>query len=251
MKKYISILIILFSTICLAQDEEEVNSKELVREGFLFGFNATPSFTGADLNKRFGMIMQFGPSILYKSRENWISGISYNVMFGRTMNEPVGGNLINNQGNVIGNDGFIADIQPSMSGFNIQFQTGKLIKTMKKNRDSGILLMGGVGFMQHKIRLRNSFDTTPQLTGNYLKGYDKLTNGLMLSQTISFFKIDKRKLFNYQIGVDLGQGFTRNRRNFNFDTLSAEDDLRFDFLVGLKFSIYIPLNMSAQDEYYY
>lgn len=235
-----------------AQNSESNNISDFRKEGYLIGFGAQlPTFTGADLNDRFGRLTQLGPSLLYKSANNWLTGIGYNVMFSNNLNEPIGGNLTNAQGQIVGTDGFVAEIIPQMTGYNLQFKTGKIISISDKNVDSGILLMAGIGFLQHKINLNNAYATTPQIDGEYAKGYDKLTNGVMLSQTISFFRLDKKGLFNYQIGVELGEGFTKNRRNFNFDTRSTEDKTRFDFMIGLKFCIYVPAYLSAKDEYYY
>lgn len=249
MKHIIFFLLIFCGFNVLAQENEERVEKQ---EGYLIGFNVqVPSITIANLNDRFGWVSQMGPSISYKSKENWLYSVAYNVMFGNRINETVGGNLINSQGLIIGTDGYIAEIQPQMTGFTLQFQAGKIININKKNLDSGILLSGGIGYMQHRINLNNSSNTTPQIQGIYAKGYDKLTNGFMIGQTISFFRIDPNKLFNFQFGIEMGQGFTKNRRDFNFDTKSAEPDLRLDGYIGLKFTIYIPAYLSAKDEYYF
>lgn len=83
--------------------------------------------------------------------------------------------------------------------------------------------MGGVGILQHKIRIEHQDNKIPQLEGDYLKGYDRLSNGLMVHQFVGYFHMSNNRLINFFVGAEAWQGFTKNRRDLNFDTKMHDD----------------------------
>jgi hypothetical protein len=92
----------------------------------------------------------------------------------------------------------------------------------------------------------------PQLTGNYKKGYDRLTNGLAINEFIGYQMLSTNKRVNFYFGFEFTQGFTQSRRDFDFDTRSADTQKRFDSLMGIRAGWILPfyVGKGAAEIYY-
>ena len=77
------------------------------------------------------------------------------------------------------------------------------------NSNSGILLMGGAGILQHKIRYEIPDNNAPQLSSEHKKGYDRLSNGPSISQFIGYVHFGNNRTINFHIGAE----FTGSRTN--------------------------------------
>jgi len=109
----------------------------------------------------------------------------------------------------------------------------------------------GPGFMQHKIRIENRGNAAPQLRGDYVKGYDRLSNGFALNEFFGFIYLGNTRLINFTAGLDFTQAFTENRRTINYDTGKHDSSKRFDFLFGIKIYWMIPFYQRVPNKYYY
>ena len=112
---------------------------------------------------------------------------------------------------------------------------------------------GGLGIMQHNIRLNIDSNNAPQFDGDYQKGYDRNTLGLALKQKIGFINIGKTKSVNYEIALTITEGFTKSTRGLDFDTMIKNNNSRIDILIGLDFKWMIPLSIQGreEEEYFY
>jgi len=106
--------------------------------------------------------------------------------------------------------------------------------------------------MQHKIKIIEVAEQVPQLLGEYKKGYDHLTYGFTLSQSIGYQHFSNYRLLNFYVGAEFYEGFTQNRRSINFNTKSADPTQRLDVLATLVLRWYFPLyKRQASDFYFY
>ena len=113
------------------------------------------------------------------------------------------------------------------------------------------MALAGIGFMQHKIRIENKDNDTPQLAGDLVKGYDRLSNGRMFNQFIGYMNLSNNHLVNFFAGLEVTEGFTRNRRSVNYDTGKHDGTKRLDMLYGLRFGWVLPLYSRAPEKVYY
>lgn len=198
---------------------------------FSYGYQ----FPQADLAERFGDNSSLGFSFGIKDRKNWIYGVSAQFQFGNSVTENgLLQNLITDNGEIIDNNGQISELIISQRGYVLHLEGGKIFNIIGPNPNSGLMVTGGIGFMQHKIRIEHQLNTITQLEGEYLKGYDRLTNGLMISQFVGYYHMSDNRYLNFYLGVEAIQGFTEGRRDFNFDTQTSNEGARTDVLVGFR-----------------
>ncbi|MBK7870546.1 MAG: hypothetical protein IPJ74_07625 [Saprospiraceae bacterium] len=222
--------------------------------GLLFSVGLGAQLPGGDLTDRFGPNLNVGGSLDFITQEsNFIFGFNGYYLFGTDIKEDVIAALRTPEGQIIGNDKSYADIQLRERGFYIGGSVGKLFTLSEKNARAGLRVTLGAGLLQHKIRIQDDpFRAVPQLFDDYKKGYDRLTNGLALHQFIGYQVLSTDKHTNFYIGLELTQGFTQNRRDFNFDTQMQDTSKRLDLLFGVKAAWILPFYIGkAASEIYY
>jgi len=215
-----------------------------------------PSFSyhwpGGDLANRFGNSSSIGPGFLLKTTGNWVWWADANFLFGNRMREDsLLQNLLTSEGGIINEEGYFAGVSLFERGFFTSGKAGKLIPVFGSNKNSGLLILAGAGYLQHKIRIQVKENSVPQLRGDYLKGYDRLTDGFMTTQFIGYMYVGESKLANFFAGIEIIESWTQNRRSMDFDTMRRDDRKRFDMLTGFKVGWIIPLRKRMPKDYYY
>lgn len=207
---------------------------------------------GGDLADRFGASSMVGVNYSYKFKSRLMISANGGFIFGSKLKEDsILAGIADAEGNILGNDGRFADVRLFERGFHASLTIGKLFTFKKPNPNSGIALAVGPGFMQHKIRIEPIGNTVPQLDKEYRKGYDRLTNGLELHESITYYYFGNRYLINFYFGFDFIQGFTQNRRSYNFDTMLKDETKRLDLLFGIKAGWMLPIYKKAPNKFYY
>jgi hypothetical protein len=206
---------------------------------------------GGDLDDRFGTASIIGGQALYKTRKNWVYGFNGGFIFGNKVNEEGLLDAIStSNGQVIGLDGLYADVRIFERGYMVGATFGKLFSFKRPNPNSGILVTAGTGFIQHKIRIETIGNTVPALRKEYLKGYDHLTNGWQLNEFVGYVYFSNKQLLNFFGGFEFVQGFTQNRRDFNFDNPDNDKGKRLDLMYGVKLGWILPLYKKKPAAFY-
>lgn len=211
-------------------------------------------FPAGDMAKRFGLNSQMELMALYKTRNYWLYGASMGYMFGNKVKEN---NIFSGIGDTLGylidKEGHLVKpflFERGLSGF---VYTGKMLKKWAPNANSGIFLLAGLGFIQHKIKIELENESSlPQLNKEYKKGYDRLTNGCALSGIAGYSYFSRNKIVNFYAAVQCVYAFTQSRRSFDFDKMHKDSENRQDILLGIKAAWILPLyKRSSVDFYYY
>lgn len=251
MKKIFCIIILLIS-FQIKHVFPQANIKDSVISTSLIQATYSYQIPGSDLSKRFVSDNAIGLGYLYKTRKNWILGADGFFMFRDTIKETgILDSITTSDGNIIDGNGIYAEVHLYERGFHMGFKAGKLFPIWGPNKNSGIVLLGGMGLLQHKIRIENRDNTASQITGDYKKGYDRLTNGLALSQFIGYMYLGNSKLISFYAGVEIVEAFTQNRRSYNFDLMGKDNTKRLDLLYTIKVGWIIPLYKRSPDAFYY
>ncbi len=219
-------------------------------------FNITASFgtqiPKSDLAQRFGNILGVGGGVEYvKIPSGWSYSLYAQYFFGQDVYEDVLAKIRTSDGNIIGETNSYADVALRMRGLYTGASVAKIFKLHDAgNRFGGIRLALGGGWLNHRIRIQdNTQGSVAQLDGSYTRGYDRFTSGLALTQFIGYQMISRDRTFNFFAGVEFTEGFTRNRRGYNFDTMLRDDRKRRDILYGVRVGWAIALftNVNASE----
>jgi hypothetical protein len=224
-----------------------VAGQQNLKDSVIHTFMIAPSFAyqlpGGDLADRFGNNQNVGVSFSFKTSSNWIYGVEGFFIYGTDVLEPgLFTNISTHQGYVLSTNGVYGDVRTYERGFNINFKAGKLIPMWGPNPNTGLLFTLGAGFLEHNIRIETPNGDVPQLMGDYRKGYDRRTNGVALTEFLGYQFMSNNGKINFFGGFEFVQGFTKNRRTYNFEIMSADNSSRVDLLNGFRvgwiFNIY-------------
>jgi hypothetical protein len=201
----------------------------------------TITVPAGDLAERFGPHAGISLNFARKTVAHWHFSFAAEYQFGQDVREPgLFAGITQGTGNVISEAGIYADVISRMRSIQIWGSVGKLIPMWGNNKNSGLLLQLGAGIWQHKIYLQNQGFFAPQISGDYLKGYDRLSGGPFLRQSIGYLNLSNKKLINYYIGLDFTQGFTQGQRGLNYDTGLPDNEGRLDLGVGVRVGWILP-----------
>ena len=243
-----------FTSICIVFLSLNLRAQVSVKDSSIYtpyvGLGYAYQQSAGDLVKRFGNNSAVTGSLDFKTKKYWIFGINGSYFFGKDVKESLFDSIATSTGAIINGNGEFADVRLFERGFTASLTAGRMFSWKKPNPNSGIVFNVGVGFIQHKIRIETIGNTAPQLSKQYKKGYDRLSNGLLLSQSLGYLYLSSNRLVNVYIGFECMQGFTQSRRSFDYDLMKQDTDKRLDVLYGGKFVWILPLYKRAPQEYY-
>jgi len=200
----------------------------------------------ADLRDRFGQSFSVGGGASYLSDDGLFLSIDYSLLFGNTVKEDVLSNLRTFEGGIIGRDRQFAEIFLRERGHMVVVEAGYFLGSKTMFHRSNLLLSAGVGWLQHKIRIVDDFDAVIQVAPPYDRGYDRLSTGVLLNQSVRYLYLSKSRLINFFFDVSLTEAFTKDRRQLNYNTAERPSDNRLDILMGAKFGWIIPIYLDHQ-----
>ncbi|MBU0763874.1 MAG: hypothetical protein KJ607_03460 [Bacteroidetes bacterium] len=241
-------IVIIFLFIRFAGAQQARDSSMIIP---MFSATYSVQLPGGDLADRFGVNSLIGGTFHIKLKSNWIFGIEAGYLFGKDLREEgILDSISDSNGEIITMYGDYSLLSISERGMHICGKAGKILPVLNPNANSGILLMGGLGLLQHKIWIEVEGNNAPQIQEEYRKGYDRLTNGLALSEFIGYLYFGNSRLVNFYAGFGFVQAWTKNRRSFNFDTMEHDDRQRLDLLYSFRVGWVIPLYKRMPQKYY-
>ncbi|HLC82767.1 MAG TPA: hypothetical protein VJI69_02985 [Bacteroidia bacterium] len=248
MKKvyFLSICILLFALNLVSQVSVKDSSIYTPYIGVSYGYHLPEG----NMLKRFGNSSTIGLNLEFKTKKQWTFGINGSYIFGKDVKESLFDSIATSSGAIINGNGAFADVRLYERGFTTSLTAGRLFSFKKPNPNSGIMFNVGVGFIQHKIRIETIGNNAPQLSKQYKKGYDRLTNGFLLSQNLGYLYLSDNRLVNFYIGFECMQGFTQSRRSYDYDLMKQDTEKRVDILYGGKFAWILPMYKRAPQEFY-
>ena len=206
------------------------------------------SFSGGKLKERFGQsfILGFGSEYITKN-SSFTFGIHGSFQFGNTVKEDVLASLRTSNGQILGTNSQYADVFLRQRGWLVGISFGKIFPK-SENRKSGLKVSFSPGLYQHYIRIQDETQSVPQLRDPYNKGYDRKSSGISFTEFVGYQHLSADKRFNYLVGFELIQAFTKNQRAINFDTKSADMGTRTDLLFNFKVGLIIPFYVGDSNE---
>jgi hypothetical protein len=244
------ILVCIFCTLLtgLTSRAQEVGTAFRSHISFEYGVQ----WPAADMADRYGRNFNLGSQVeLLHQNSGWLAGIKGYFLFGNTVKEDVISILRGSDGEVIGNDGGPAVIFLRERGFFVGPFLGKIIPLNETRPHAGIKFQLGAGLLQHHVRIQDDTRTVVQLSGDYRKGYDRLSNGLAAFGFLGYQHLDPKKRINFLAGFDVTAGNTMSRRDFDFNLMKKDDFRRTDVLVGFRVGWILPITTGIPPETIY
>lgn len=249
LKKIIALVFVISSLGLQAQKTVRDTAVSVPMIKIDFGFHKP----GHDLSDRYGINNTAGVSFMYKTKTNWLFGANFSYIFSENVlnKDEILSNISTSNGQIIDGNGMFTTVNYHERGFYTHVSAGKLFPVLGPNNNSGLYFTGGVGLLQHRTLIQNPENKAPQISHEYVKGYDRLTNGLAISEFIGYKHLGSNKLFSFYAGIEMIQAWTKSRRDYNFNTMQKDTKDRFDTLFGIRFGWIIPLYGKSSDQYYY
>ncbi len=235
----------------VAQGTAEVrrydNDTHVLAPSFSYGGHVP----AGDLATRFGPNLTFGVGIEWLSQSNWFFGLHYNYLFGQQVKEDPLSILRDADGNIPGENGEPSFVALRQRGFASGIHVGRLITRSTQAR-AGLRIEGGIGILQHKIRIQEDPQSFVALVyGEYKKGWDRMANGISLRQFVGWQVLSQNRRINFYAGVEIEEAFTRSRRSYDFAQMRPLREKRFDMLIGLRAGWIMPFYIHENTEEIY
>jgi hypothetical protein len=217
----------------------------------IIGVTFSYEVPAGDMADRFASNFSIGGSFQKKTKSNWLLGFEGNFIFSDEVKEN---NILDNyktpDGYIIDGAGQFANVTLTERGMRFNLKAGKIIPIIGPNKNSGLHASFGVGYLQHRIYIDTPGSPVPWLEGDKKRGFDRMTSGLFINQFIGYVNFSNKKTINFFAGFEFTEGFTQNRRAYNFDTGLKDDKKRTDILIGIKVGWLFPLYKRVADKYY-
>lgn len=222
----------------------------------LFGVQYGGTWSEGDLKERFGYFNHVGIAGGYKFQKNWYVGIAGDFMFGNKItltHHDLFHHLMDSYGNITDQNGDVGTILTFARGFHVNLEAGKVFNQLGHNKNSGLFIKIGGGYLNHRIRIESNDHVVPLLEKEYRKGYDRLTTGFNTSQFIGYLFMSDNSFLNFYAGFYMQEGFTKNRRTIFWDKPNepVPTNTRLDIMYGFKIGWLIPVYKRVPKDYYY
>lgn len=218
-------------------------------KAFLSHYGLGLGLPAGDLADRFGLAGSAHLGVDFLTANNWLIGGETYLLFGSDLREDPLSIIRLPDGSIIGKDMLLADVALRERGLYVGARVGRIFGTEK--RRSGLRVTFGAGYLRHRIRIQDNTQTVTQLTGDYRKGYDRLTGGPALNQFVGWQHLSKNRRNNWIIGFEFTQGFTNTLRDWDFSTQTKLDQKRLDLQFNLRAAWTLPIYLTKAEEIYY
>lgn len=213
---------------------------------------------GADMAVRFGNNSSLGLQTNIKFKNYWTLGLKSTFFWGSQVNHDsllkgteTSGAQGKNYVNVIDRDGELARIYFEERGFTVMATAGRIFNVLAPNKNSGIMIHGGVGAMWHRIRIDYRNSKIQWLDKPGRRGYDHLSVGPAVEGFLGYVFLSRNRYVNFFAGVEFQMAWTRNVRGYNYDTMAPDNKIRTDQLLGFRAGWILPLYKAKPKEFYY
>ncbi len=249
-KKISSTIVLLFISISLFS---QINPADSAISCFIPNFSFAYQFPGGDIQKEYGSNSTIGGGFFKKLKNNLIFSADFNYLFGGNVKneKEILSMVLTQSGHIIDGNGTYALYTVNERGFTLNARFGKILNILRYNPNSGLMIMGGLGYIQHFTKVDSQYRTAPQISGDYAKGYDHLRGGIAVNEFIGYFFMSNTRVLNFYGGFEFFQTFTKSKRDYLLDTMGPDDKKYKDLFFGFRVGWMIPIFRRVPKEYYY
>ena len=249
-KKYLFLLLIIFFSVKLSA---QINPADSSVKCFIPNISFSYLFPGGDIKDDYGSNATIGGGFFIKGKKNLLFSADFNYMFGGNVKneKDILWMVLTESGHIIDGNGTYALYNVPERGFTLNARIGKIFNKLGYNPNSGLMVMGGLGYIQHFTKIESQYLTAPQISGDYAKGYDHLRGGVSLNEFIGYFFMSNSRVLNFYGGFEFVQAFTKSKRDYLFDEMGPDNNKYTDLFFGFRLGWMLPLYKRVPKEYYY
>ncbi len=247
-------IVIIFTLATLSSTlNGQTNPGDSAVRAFIPNFTFAYQFPGKDMAIDFGSNAGIGGGFFYKSKSNILLSLDFNYLFGGTIKneQQILSMVLNDDGYIIDGNGTYALYAVYERGYSFNVRVGKILNLLSANPNSGVMVMGGAGYLSHFVKIDNQHHTAPQISGDYALGYDHARGGLALNQFVGYYFLGDSRILNFYAGFEFYQAFTRSQRDYSFDLMKKDTKKYTDLFYGIKIGWMIPVYKRAPRKFYY
>ena len=243
--RFSTLLIVILHTLQIYAQSEDTKEKVV----FISPFYEL-QFPLADMKADFGVNSNLGLELSLINDNNVYLSLGCSFLFGSQVKDTtILDHLMDDNYNIIDENGQISEILLSERGFNTNLKLGYRYPIIHEN--SGLLAYVSIGFHQHKIRIDVKNSNVPQLNTEHKKMYDQLASGLSASAFMGYLNISKKSGIHFYAGMELMRAFSYNQRSYNHIVGGPINKMRNDSFLGFKFGWIVPISKRSTKEFYY
>lgn len=198
----------------------------------------------SDLSKRYGQHGTLGLGINLIMKHHWETGPAIAFLFGSKVREDVLASLRSADGELIGSDHQLAEVDLSMRGMMIGWS---ILRKIKLSTQSYFLVGLQPVWLSHWIRFQNPGNSFEPIQGNYRYGYDRLSSGLAMEESLTYRFQSNNRLLNLELALTAMQGNSSLRRNLQLDNLLVKKTSSLGF-IGAQARWLVPIFPSKKAE---
>lgn len=191
-----------------------------------------------DFNTRYGSHGNLEGTVL-KKLKSWEIGPSYEYYFGTNVKEDVLKQLRTPEGDLIGSDHQLVQVDLRLRGMLIGLKLNKELNL--KNMPHSFIISIKPGLIMHWIRFQNPGNSFEPIRGIYKYGYDRFSSGWAMQENIAYRYQSQSKLINFEIELNYTHANTTIKRNIQFDRPNLGYIKQKDGLLGMKVKWILPL----------
>lgn len=223
--------------------------------GLNFSYNYQIPF--GDLADKYSNNSNFGGHLIYKHNKNWTAELGGDFLFGSDYKD------LNFLGSMV-TDGFVIgnNLQPEVPqvegrGGHFYGMIGKIFPLSKENLNSGLHAKLGLGYLFYNALVRSDPVTMPQISGNYLAGYNRLEAGISLNGYLGYTIFSKEGFINGSAGIQVTNTNTSYLNNWDYAKNESTEGKTFsNWLLGPKLTMTLILKrftvtQTGKDGYFY
>lgn len=220
---------------------------------WLFMPSAAYQLPGGEMAERFGDNFTAGLGIGYKTVNNWVFSVDGQYLFSDDVKNPgqLFAPVLSENGEIFNQTGIYAQISALERGVYGTFDVSKNLNFWQANPNSGPNISFGAGYFGHWVEIKNPGFDAPQLLDEYARGYDQLSAGPLLKQSIGYLYLSKNHRVNFRISFEVMEAFTTNLRGFSYTTGRTAEGRNTDLLYGFRLQWILPVYSTASQEYFY
>lgn len=204
----------------------------------IVGINYGYNIPAGDLDDRFGSYFHSGFDFNFQTGQ-WFLMLENNFLFGSESKIDVLSNLRTEEGYIIDGENLL-DIGTNLGGLRSVLSIGRLIHLGKEESGWSFTTGLGCGLYRRKIRFTRDGSQLTQLRNPYLKGYDQLSGGLELQESLGLLYLSTNRMINFHLRFLIMQGFVRDLRKTHYNPNLTVPANQFDLNFGWQLTWILP-----------